>query len=687
MSKKVAASTLLVFVVPLICLAQPSQPTREPGVWVRFYDIGETVPQLPDLVPGQAPNVVKVSPTINFDDARGDFGELKDNFVTEVTGTLTLARAGAYAFRLISDDGARLWIDDKLVIDHDGLHGPEPKDAAVELAAGAHPLRLRHFQGAGGAHLELQWKPPAAPGPDFVAVPAEVLSHEAGPAPATAPGTKRMIPPLRRGRPGDGTPVPGVHPAFTVSAERNAKYQAREDLRVSVIGAPPTQPPPAPVVWFPADEGGYQLTPGCIFTAEPYRDQILVGNGVRGEIDRFFIEECAGASQGCAFRFAAGLSVGLNLILTSDDGSFLIARHGARPNEAADSILLHGDHLVPSGQVPFEMLAVRAMSNGFEIEFTKPLDPRVGRDPESYYVEQWPFDVAKGKPPTRDGRTTPVKSASVAPDRRRVFLEVGTLKPSHVIYLRLLPPCLSEDGQLPWSTEAWYTLHALPKDRPGKVLPPPPKEPQNILSDAERQAGWRLLFDGQTTKGWHGYRMDSCPDGWKAVDGCLARVGPGGDIISDEAFDSFELAFEWRISAAGNSGVFFRVDEQLKYPWESAPEYQILDNAEHADGRSPLTSAASNYALYAPVKDATLPVGLFNQARIIVKGRHVEHWLNGVKVVAYELLSPEWEKLVAESKFSKMPSYGRAAKGHIDLQDHGDKVWYRNIKIRPLKAE
>jgi cytochrome c len=332
-------------------------------------------------------------------------------------------------------------------------------------------------------------------------------------------------------------------------------------------------------------------------------------------------------------------------------------------------------------RVPFEMLAVQAMTNGFEIEFTWPLSQRVGSDPESYYVEQWPFDLGKGVQPHRDGVVYPVKSASVSADRRKVFLEIENLKPGHVVYLRLLPPCLSEDGELPWSTEAWYTLNTIPADSKGEVLTPPPAEPQNFLTDEERQAGWRLLFDGRTTKGWHGYKKDKFPDGWKVVNDCLVRVGSAGDIITDDEFDNFELSIEWRISPGGNSGIMYHVAEDHDWPWQTGPEYQILDNAEHADGQNPKTSAASCYALYAPSRDVTVPVGLFNKSRIVMQGRHVEHWLNGVKVVEYELGSPEWEQLVKDSKFGTMPDYGRQPKGKIDLQDHGDKVWYRNIKI------
>lgn len=307
------------------------------------------------------------------------------------------------------------------------------------------------------------------------------------------------------------------------------------------------------------------------------------------------------------------------------------------------------------------------MKNGFEIELTKPLDARCGWDPECYYIEQWPFDVAKGINPHRDGVVYPVKSASVSPDRKKVFLEIENVKPSHVVYIRLLPPCLSADGELPWSTEAWYTLNVNPQDRVGQVLPPPAKEPQNFLTDEEKQAGWRLLFDGQTTKGWHTYHDQNTPTpalppgggasnalpGWQIVNGCLVRVGPGGDVVTDDEFGDFELAIEWRISPGGNSGVIYHVTEDRDYPWRTGPEYQILDNAEHADGKSPLTSAASCYALYAPVKDVTQPIGLFNKSRIVVQGKHVEHWLNGVLVVKYEWAArsgKRWSKRANSAK-------------------------------------
>ncbi len=205
----------------------------------------------------------------------------------------------------------------------------------------------------------------------------------------------------------------------------------------------------------------------------------------------------------------------------------------------------------------------------------------------------------------------------------------------------------------------------------------------NELTAEERASGWRLLFDGRTTEGWRGFRGESMPDGWQVVDSALTRVDRGGDIISVDQFENFELELEWKIEVGGNSGVFYRVSEDVERIFETGPEMQVLDDAEHADGLSRLTAAGSNYGLHPSPEGAVKPAGEWNHVRIVVDGTHVEHWLNGTKVVEYELWSPEWEKLVTDSKFVEWPGYGRAERGHIGLQDHGDWVAYRNIKIRP----
>ncbi len=648
MSKRTPVILLSGLLVNIVAFAGAAE--RAPGVLFRLYDVGQEMQWLPELVPGQLPNVVKVLPTIDLRSDRKDFGGLESNFISEVVGYLEVRQPGMYTLRLTSDNGAKLWIDGKLVIDHDGAHGPTTKDSRTFLPPGNHDLRIAHFNGSGGAQLALHWQPPVkGRSANFEPVPAEALSHASDASQAMAPGKKQIIPPLRHGRPGDGTPLETAHPGFVL--DQKGGY-VLPDKQWNVAGGYLSDrgsdgtASPRPAVWIPGDEdcGG---APIYAPFKPPYNEQKLVVPG--GESKRVFLERVGDMTQGCAFRFGSGPDV----------------------------------PFVAVAKRALEMLAVRPMTNGLEIEFSKPLDPRVGWDPDSYQVEQWAFEASKNATPFRDGQATPVKSASVSSDRQHVFLEIAGLQPAHVIYLRLLPPCVAEDGDLPWSTEAWYTLRAMPAERIGQVLPAPAKEPQNVLTEEEKKAGWRLLFDGQTTAGWRGFDKDTFPDqGWKVVDGCLVRVAPGGDITTDEKFADFELQLEWRISPGGNSGIFFRSAEGFRYPWETGAEMQVLDNAEHPDGREPKTSAGSNYALNAPVRDVTRPVGLFNQVRIVADGPHVEHWLNGVKIVEYEVGSPAWEKLVAESKFKSMPRYGRLAHGHVVLQDHGDKVWYRNIKIR-----
>lgn len=220
--------------------------------------------------------------------------------------------------------------------------------------------------------------------------------------------------------------------------------------------------------------------------------------------------------------------------------------------------------------------------------------------------------------------------------------------------------------------------------------------PVNTLSEEEKQAGWRLLFDGQTTAGWRGYKMDTMPPGWNVIDGALVRVsggaggkgaGGGDDIITLEQFDNFELRLEWKVvDRAGNSGVVLRASEDAVTSWHTGPEMQILDNAAYP-GRDVRQLAGACYDLYPPAKDVSHPRGQWNAAAVVANGTHVEHWLNGVKLLEYELGSDDWKTRVAQSKFKAMPHFQQPPrKGHICLQDHTARIEFRNIKLRELPA-
>ena len=207
----------------------------------------------------------------------------------------------------------------------------------------------------------------------------------------------------------------------------------------------------------------------------------------------------------------------------------------------------------------------------------------------------------------------------------------------------------------------------------------------NALSPSETAGGWRLLFDGKTTTGWRNFRQPTISSGWKVIDGSLVRADTAaGDIITQDKFRNFDLTLDWKVAPKGNSGIFYRATEEADTIWKAAPEMQVLDDAGHENGKLPITSAGANYDLYPAPRGVVHPAGEWNHARILVNGNHVEHWLNGVKLFEYELGSADWKARVAKAKFHEYPIFGTAPEGHIGLQDHGDHVEYRYIKIRVL---
>lgn len=208
----------------------------------------------------------------------------------------------------------------------------------------------------------------------------------------------------------------------------------------------------------------------------------------------------------------------------------------------------------------------------------------------------------------------------------------------------------------------------------------------NASGPAQPRAGaWRPLFDGTNADAWRGYKMTTMPPGWTVANGELTKQKTTEDIITKEEFADFEFEMEWKLEKGGNSGLFYRGSEEFERVYWSAAEYQLLDDANAADGKNRLTSAAAAYGLYAPPAGIVKPGGEWNSTRVVAKGAHVEHWLNGVKVVEYELWSPDWEAKVAASKFKTWTKYGRAKSGHIAIQgDHNGALALRNIRIRTL---
>jgi hypothetical protein len=226
----------------------------------------------------------------------------------------------------------------------------------------------------------------------------------------------------------------------------------------------------------------------------------------------------------------------------------------------------------------------------------------------------------------------------------------------------------------------------------------------NALTPAERAAGWRLLFDGTTLRGWRGLGRDGVPTAhWTVEDGAIKKIASGqvavqadgqpvagGDLMTDATFGDFELAWEWKVSPAGNSGIKYNVSESISKaiaPPNAAKgfEYQVLDDERHPDGELPSHRAGALYDLVAPDAGKRLrPVGEWNASRIVVRGTHGEHWLNGVKVVSYDLGTPAMAAALQASKYRDWAWFGERRRTPIVLQDHNDAVWFRALKIREL---
>lgn len=849
-----------------------------PGVRVKVLDIKPGISSLDEIDFSKAAMAEGIVPTLHIEGE--DFGDLAENFALEAEGYLRIPKTNNFTFRLISDDGSRLYIDDQLVINHDGLHGASPMDGEVVLKEGYHPFRVTFFQGAGGRSVSLQWR--SFDTNMFEPIPTTVALHhrskqQLSPKAGSWGGGKIIA--------GDGAPVAGVHPSFDLSQARPDgfspkvggmdflpdgrlvistwdaegavyvlegvqtgdpakmtykkiasglaeplglkvldgeiyvlqkqelthlidhdgddvidEYQTHSNAwRVSAnfhefafglaykkpyfyaalaiailpggasanpqipdrgkavriheetgqlefvaeglrtpngvgIGADgevfiadnqgdwlpsckilhvtkgaffgsravdsvrvAAQTVKQPVVWLPQDEiGNSPSTPGWL-NVGPYKGQMIHGEVTHGGVKRVFVEKVAGEYQGCVFRFMQGLEAGVNRLVWGPDGALYVGGIGSTGNWQHTGKLWYGlQRLQYNEQTTFEMLAVRAKSDGMEIELTEPLADGLGSLPTDYTVQQWwykPTHEYGG--PKLDQERLNVKSVNISEDRKRIFIELEGLKPQHVVYLRLPNDWTSRNDREIWTTEAWYTLNSIPEGQPGFRRPAPAPAAPNTLSEAERKAGWQLLFDGQTTRGWHNFGKSGIGASWKVADGALFldaqrhadghwQAADGGDIVCDKEYENFELRLEWKIAPCGNSGIMYNVVESkdYQYPWQTGPEMQILDNTCHPDATIEKHRAGDLYDMIACNRETVRPAGQWNSVRIIISQGKAEHWLNGRRVVQFELFTPEWQQLIAGSKFREMKGFGQARRGRIALQDHGDPVWFRNIKIK-----
>ncbi len=425
---------------------------------------------------------------------------------------------------------------------------------------------------------------------------------------------------------------------------------------------------------------------------------MIHGEVTHGGVKRVFVEKINDEYQGALFRFTQGIEAGVNRIIWGPDGALYIGGVGNPGNWQHGSDRWYGlQRMKFNGNPTFEMLAVRAKSNGMEIEFTQPLPEGIGWNPAEYDVQQWRYvpTVEYGGPKVDLEKLT-VLSANVSEDRKRVFLELAGMKSQQVVYLHLPNWWTSEDGLELWSTECWYTLNNIPENvlgekRTAQIVPP------NTLTEAESAVGWKLLFDGKTLDGWRNYGKQTIGSDWVIDNGAIHlnatkhpdghwQTKDGGDIITDGEYENFELNLEWKIAPCGNSGIIFNVveSEDYEFVWHTGPEMQVLDNTCNPDAMIPTHRAGDLYDMIECKYVTVNPANEWNRTRLISRDGNMEHWLNGRLVVSYQMHTDEWKQMIANSKFKDMPAFGTAKKGHISLQDHGDRVWYRNIKIKEL---
>jgi len=444
-----------------------------------------------------------------------------------------------------------------------------------------------------------------------------------------------------------------------------------------------------PVVWLPQDEIGNSPSVPTYINVGPYKNQMIHGEVTHGGVKRVFVEEVEGQYQGALFRFIQGLEAGINRLKWGPDGALYVGGIGNPGNWATTGLKWFGlQRLEYNNESAFEMLAVRAKSNGIEIEFTEPIAEYDGGFPSNYEIRQWYYKpTAEYGGPKLDERRLQVKSVNVLPGRNKVFLELEGMKEDHVVYVRLKGDMKSAKQQSLWSTEAWYTMNKIPKNNPGKLHS---KSDFNSLSDAEKATGWRLLYDGKSLDNFQSYNSSSLSPKWETSPNAIhfnpAIQGQGGDIMTKAQYEDFELSLEWRIQDCGNSGIFFNVQKVKDQccTWSTGPEMQVLDNTCHPDAKIIKHRAGDLYDLIESSTETVKPAGEWNQIKIISKDANVEFWQNGEKVVSFTMHDENWKNMIANSKFKDMPEFGKYKHGHIALQDHGDKVWYRNIKIREL---
>ena len=854
----------------------------KPGLVSRVFVYNTMSGSLNTIPRNRKPDYEGIFPNVFL--GNSDFGKLMENFYIDFDGFIYIPEDGEYKFRLTSDDGSRLYINNQMIIDHDGYHGADTKDGRVRLEKGYYPILVEYFQGLGGKTLYLNWKTPSTS--SYVAVQMKNLSHLKS---AENSLQKKGLPFGSNTKiPGDAFPLEGVHPSYDLTQARPNDFLPKvggmdfmadgrlvistwdaegsvyildgvengdagkitvkkiasglaEPLGLKIVegdiyvlqkqeltqlidkdgdeiidvyktvcnawtvstnfhefafglankgddlyaalaiqilpgGASGVNQPKdrgkvikinrhtgehefvahglrtpngvgigvdgelfiadnqgdwlpsskilhvkegdffgsraidfigtenlnvkQPVVWLPQDEIGNSPTQPTYINDGPYAGQMIHSEVTNGGVKRVFVEKINGNYQGAVFRFTQGLESGINRIVWGPDGALYAGGVGSTGNWVHSGKLWYGlQRLKYNDKSTFEMLSVKAKSNGLEIEFTEPLKEGDGSSASDYEIAQWYYQpTAQYGGPKMDERVLSIRSVNVSNDRKKVFLEIEGIKGRHVQYIHLNKHFISELGHQLWSTEAWYTMNSIPNNTPG-FSNPVAKVADNTLTEAEKSAGWKLLFDGSTTNGWHRYRGEGVGSAWKVKNGSLildnsqknanGGIIDGGDIVTDQEYEHFELSLEWKMSPCGNSGIMFYVLEDEKYdaPYHTGPEMQVLDNACHPDAQIVTHRAGDLYDMISCNIETVKPAGQWNHVIVKIINGEAEFWLNGIRVVEFTMWDETWKDMIANSKFRQWEGFGKYKKGKIVLQDHTDEVAFKNLKIREIKVD
>ncbi len=467
---------------------------------------------------------------------------------------------------------------------------------------------------------------------------------------------------------------------FHIPEEGNPFYGNKS---VEVDSLPEDVKDVPPVIWLPQNEiGNSPSQPILVQHSGPYDGQMFHGEITHGGIKRDFIEKVKGQYQGAVFRFTQGLEVGINRLEWGPDGALYASGLGGNQDFGHQGHTFGLQRLTYNGNPAFEMLAIRAKSNGLEIEFTKPLRIGDGTEPSDYKIQQWYYTW------THEGESTqkralenlPVKSVTLSEDHKKVFLELQGMKQEHVLYVQLQPTFLSSDNDQLWSNEGWYTLNCFP-DEQGKVSHPYPTV-ANKLSPAEQKEGWNLLFDGASTEDWKSVGRA----GWKIDSGQIHANGNPSLIVTDDTYDNFELELEWKVDSGAEGGILFNVPEtdNMDKIRSVTPRMQLTDDTTENAKNVHTHKSGANYDIQQPKYVVANPINQYNLARLVVKGNQVEHWVNGVKVTEYELTGDKWKEDVEASNYANNADYGKADKGKIALFSENGNIWIRNVRIKKI---